>query len=60
MTRDISIYRYVEPFWMFTGHGTTVMWIGLGDAAAGDGLRQKSVLPVSLSGRRVARPAVRA
>jgi polyferredoxin len=29
-TRDISIYRYVEPFWMFTGHGTTAMWIGLG------------------------------
>ena len=29
VTRDISIYRYVEPFWMFTGHGTTVMWIGL-------------------------------
>ena len=28
-TRDISIYRYVEPFWMFTGHGTAVMWIGL-------------------------------
>ena len=28
-TRDISIYRYVEPFWMFTGHGTTVMWAGL-------------------------------
>jgi polyferredoxin len=28
-TRDISIYRYVEPFWMFTGHGTTVMWSGL-------------------------------
>jgi NosR/NirI family nitrous oxide reductase transcriptional regulator len=30
VTRDISIYRYVEPFWMFTGHGTTLMWIGLG------------------------------
>jgi polyferredoxin len=30
VTRDISIYRYVEPFWMFTGHGTTVMWVGLG------------------------------
>jgi NosR/NirI family transcriptional regulator, nitrous oxide reductase regulator len=30
VTRDISIYRYVEPFWMFTGHGTMVMWIGLG------------------------------
>ncbi len=29
VTRDISIYRYVEPFWMFTGHGSTVMWIGL-------------------------------
>ena len=28
-TRDISIYRYVEPFWMFTGHATTAMWIGL-------------------------------
>jgi polyferredoxin len=28
-TRDISIYRYVEPFWMFTGHGTVVMWTGL-------------------------------
>ena len=29
VTRDISIYRYVEPFWMFSCHGTTVMWIGL-------------------------------
>jgi polyferredoxin len=29
VSRDISIYRYVEPFWMFTGHGTAVMWIGL-------------------------------
>ncbi|MEO8259388.1 MAG: 4Fe-4S binding protein [Acidobacteriota bacterium] len=29
VTRDISIYRYVEPFWMFTGHGSAVMWIGL-------------------------------
>jgi polyferredoxin len=29
VTRDISVYRYVEPFWMFTGHGTAVMWIGL-------------------------------
>src|SRR4029079_1218696 len=30
LTRDISIYRYVEPFWMFTGHAGTGMWIGLG------------------------------
>jgi len=29
-TRDISIYRYVEPFWMFTLQASTVMWIGLG------------------------------
>ena len=29
-TRDITIYRYVEPFWMFTRRGSTGMWIGLG------------------------------
>ena len=32
LTRDASIYRYVEPFWMFTGHGTTGTWIGLGSS----------------------------
>jgi NosR/NirI family nitrous oxide reductase transcriptional regulator len=30
LTRDASIYRYVEPFWMFSGHATAGMWIGLG------------------------------
>jgi NosR/NirI family nitrous oxide reductase transcriptional regulator len=30
VTRDVSIYRYVEPFWMFGLFGTTAMWIGLG------------------------------
>jgi NosR/NirI family nitrous oxide reductase transcriptional regulator len=30
VSRDMSIYRYVEPFWMFTGHETTAMWIALG------------------------------
>jgi polyferredoxin len=30
VTRDITIYRYVEPFWMFTRRGSTGMWIGLG------------------------------
>ena len=30
VTRDPSIYRYVEPFWMFGGQATTAMWIGLG------------------------------
>ena len=29
VTRDPSIYRYVEPFWMFGGQATTAMWIGL-------------------------------
>ncbi len=26
VTRDIAIYRYVEPFWMFSGHGSAGMW----------------------------------
>ena len=30
VTRDNSIYRYIEPFWMFTLSGTTLMWIMLG------------------------------
>lgn len=30
ITKDISIYRYVEPFWMFSRQATTGMWIGLG------------------------------
>jgi polyferredoxin len=29
VTRDISIYRYVEPFWMFTLQASTAMWAGL-------------------------------
>ena len=29
VTQDIQIYRYVEPFWMFTGRGSVVMWTGL-------------------------------
>jgi NosR/NirI family nitrous oxide reductase transcriptional regulator len=29
-TRDVSVYRYVEPFWMFGLFGTRAMWIGLG------------------------------
>jgi len=28
-TKDISIYRYVEPFWMFSLQATTAMWLGL-------------------------------
>lgn len=30
VTRDITIYRYVEPFWMFTFQETTALWIALG------------------------------
>jgi polyferredoxin len=29
-TREITFYRYIEPFWMFTREGTTVLWIMLG------------------------------
>ena len=29
VTRDRSIYRYIEPFWMFGVHGSAVMWTGL-------------------------------
>ncbi len=29
-TRDMSIYRYVEPFWMFGGQASTGLWIALG------------------------------
>jgi polyferredoxin len=28
-TRDVAIYRYVEPFWMFSGHASAVMWLML-------------------------------
>ncbi|MBM3514126.1 MAG: 4Fe-4S binding protein [Alphaproteobacteria bacterium] len=27
ITRDNFVYKYVEPFWMFTLSGTTVMWL---------------------------------
>ena len=30
VTSDMSIYRYVEPFWMFTGQASTGLWIALG------------------------------
>lgn len=30
LTREVSFYRYIEPFWMFTFHATTGLWIGLG------------------------------
>jgi polyferredoxin len=29
ITKDILIYRYVEPFWMFSRQATIGMWIGL-------------------------------
>jgi polyferredoxin len=29
VTNDISIYRYVEPFWMFSLQASTGMWLGL-------------------------------
>jgi NosR/NirI family nitrous oxide reductase transcriptional regulator len=29
VTRDLLVYRYVEPFWMFGLFGSTMMWTGL-------------------------------
>jgi polyferredoxin len=29
ITSDMSIYRYVEPFWMFTGQASTGLWVAL-------------------------------
>jgi NosR/NirI family nitrous oxide reductase transcriptional regulator len=29
ITHDRMIYRYIEPFWMFSLHGSMVMWVGL-------------------------------
>jgi polyferredoxin len=29
-TRQITFYRYIEPFWMFTREGTVVLWTMLG------------------------------
>jgi NosR/NirI family nitrous oxide reductase transcriptional regulator len=29
-THDVTIYQYVEPFWMFGAFGTTPMWVGVG------------------------------
>jgi polyferredoxin len=28
-TKDMSVYRYVEPFWMFGLYGTTSLWIAV-------------------------------
>jgi NosR/NirI family transcriptional regulator, nitrous oxide reductase regulator len=30
VTRNLGIYRFVEPFWMFGLFGTPAMWVGLG------------------------------
>jgi polyferredoxin len=30
LTRNFLVYRYVEPFWMFTGSGTLLLWSMLG------------------------------
>src|SRR5690606_24946522 len=30
LAEDISFYRYIEPFWMFTFHASTGLWIALG------------------------------
>ena len=51
----IDVYRYVEPFWMFGLAESPVLWVVLAAAAGRDRLRAEPVLPVPVSGRRVAR-----
>lgn len=29
LTREISFYRYIEPFWIFTFEASTALWIGV-------------------------------
>ena len=29
-TREMAFFKYIEPFWMFTGQATLPLWIGLG------------------------------
>ncbi len=45
VTRDRSIYRYIEPFWMFGFHGTHGDVDRPRRAARRDGVRQESLLP---------------
>ena len=59
-TRDMSIYRYVEPFWMFTGHETMAMWIALGVLLVATVVVRKSLLPLPVSARRGAGAALEA
>ena len=49
LTRDRSIYRYVEPFWMFGFHSSRGA-LDCAWPAAPRHLRQKPLLPISLSG----------
>ena len=30
VTREISFYRYIEPFWLFSFEASTLLWVGLG------------------------------
>ncbi|MGD8324915.1 MAG: 4Fe-4S binding protein [Gammaproteobacteria bacterium] len=29
LTREISFYRYIEPFWIFTFEASTALWVGV-------------------------------
>ena len=58
VTRHTYVYRYVEPFWMFTLTATPLLWVMLAAAAGRHRRRAEPVLPLSLSGRRDARHPV--
>ena len=53
-TRDMQVYRYVEPFWMFGLFGTTAMWIGLALLLVATVFVRNLLLPVSVPRRRTA------
>ena len=55
VTRNLMVYRYVEPFWMFGLSESWGLWIGLAVLLDRDRVREESLLPVPVPGRRHAR-----
>ena len=52
VTKEISFYRYIEPFWLFTFDATPVLWVHGRRAARREHLRPESLLPLPLPARR--------
>ena len=54
-TKQTSVYRYVEPFWMFTRSANALLWMMLAVLAHRHDRRPECLLPVSVPRRRDAR-----